>query len=101
MDRADAKNAALDWLEDHFGGWAIELVSDPNGAGERFKLYDPKGASPLVLGLTVELLSESDSREALWRYLDAHQVRKRLVLFRGGQIAWLGTTGWITAPWRK
>ena len=82
-------------------GWTIEPSADPDGKGERFKLYDPMGTPRFVLGLTDELLSESDSGEALWQSLDAHEVGKQLVLFGGSQIAWLGTVGWITAPWRK
>ena len=101
MKRDDAKNAAIVWLENQFDGWTIKPSDDPDGTGERFELRDGTGTPHHILGLTDELLSEKKSSKELWQHLDVHHIRKRLVLFGVGQIAWLGTAGWITAPWRR
>ncbi len=95
MERDDAKNAAIVWLENQFDGWTIKPSDDPDGTGERFELCDHTGATHHTLGLTDELLSEKESGKALWQHLDVHHVRRELLLFGVGQIIWLGTTGWI------
>ena len=94
MEREKALNAAIGWFEDHWNGWTIEKAGDPDGKGERFKLFDPNGQPRHILGLTNELLRECESAETLWLHLVRYDFRKRFVLTPGG-IVWLGTTGFL------
>ncbi len=94
MNESDGRTAAIAWLENEYDGWEIEHAGKLIGKGECFKLYDPQGQPRHVLGLTRELLLESESREALWQYLDTQEVRKRLAI-AGRPIVWLGTSGYL------
>ena len=94
MNESDGRTAVIEWLENEYAGWTVEPSGKPEGIGECFKLHDSQGESPHILGITRELLLESNSREELWQHLQTHNIKKRLAT-AGTQIVWLGTGGYL------
>lgn len=94
LTRADAIEATIAHLHILFPRWRIKDAGDPDGQGERFKLFDDQDRPRHILGLTAELLTESESPQSLSDFLNEHQIKRHLA-DAGTKIVWLGTDGYF------